>query len=420
MEDITDEQRDRRKFDEQRVEETNLYAQRIEEKLNAEILMRKEADAALDKLAQTRLDTVQEALVQQMQSCFRELKTDIESAKERLGETERKLVEVREKNERELKACKLDLGERLDRIQAGMRVEAKTRREEDEKTAKHLTSEISLLKDAVKKEKLVREDENKLIIQRLEVLEHEEIKAGERAQLKIFEQLRELRRVLQLEKEARLVEEDKVSSLSRLAHVRCPVLSSRWVLPGPGCAGGVPDRAPTGPQDRQQERLRVASAGAGAGAGAGANAGEQIVMLSPLWQLCLALCPGTAPAWTGMLLLTLVGMLLNVCVDMAQRFQCRTGRDTGWECQREEHMRLFRALLAFSLTQCFRVIVVHLSNRTRHAGILALSVTYRVAVASSRLDLSRYGVRERGPGRGQTSTGGRREAPPRSQSLALF
>lgn len=46
--------------------------------------------------------------------------------------------------------------------------------------------------------------------QRLEVLEHEEIKAGERAQLKIFEQLRELRRVLQLEKEARLAEEDKV------------------------------------------------------------------------------------------------------------------------------------------------------------------------------------------------------------------
>ena len=62
FEDITDEQRDRRKFDEQRVEETNLYAQRIEEKLNDEIIKRKEADSALDKLAQTRLDTVQEAL----------------------------------------------------------------------------------------------------------------------------------------------------------------------------------------------------------------------------------------------------------------------------------------------------------------------------------------------------------------------
>jgi len=210
FDDITEEQRDRRKFDEQRVEETNLYAQRIEEKLNDEILKRKEADAALDKLAQTRLDTVQESLIHQMQTNFRELKADIEAAKERLGETERKLVEVREKNERELKACKLDLVERLDRIQAGMRVESKTRRDEDEKTSKYLTQEVVLLKDAVKKEKLVREDENKLIVQRLEVLEHEEIKAGERAQLKIFEQLRELRRVLQLEKEARLVEEDKV------------------------------------------------------------------------------------------------------------------------------------------------------------------------------------------------------------------
>ena len=210
FEDITDEQRDRRKFDEQRVEETNLYAQRIEEKLNDEIIKRKEADSALDKLAQTRLDTVQEALTKQMTTMFRELKADIEAAKERLGETERKLVEVREKNERELKACKLELVERLDRIQAGMRVESKTRREEDEKTAKHLTAEIALLKDVVKKEKLVREDENKLIVQRLEVLEHEEIKAGERAQLKIFEQLRELRRVLQLEKEARIAEEDKV------------------------------------------------------------------------------------------------------------------------------------------------------------------------------------------------------------------
>jgi len=165
FEDITDEQRDRRKFDEQRVEETNLYAQRIEEKLNDEILKRKEADSALDKLAQTRLDTVQEALTKQMQTMFRELKTDIEAAKDRLGETERKLVEVREKNERELKACKLELVERLDRIQAGMRIESKTRREEDEKTAKHMTAEIALLKDAVKKEKLVREDENKLIVQ---------------------------------------------------------------------------------------------------------------------------------------------------------------------------------------------------------------------------------------------------------------
>ena len=210
FEDITDEQRDRRKFDEQRVEETNLYAQRIEEKLNDEILKRKEADSALDKLAQTRLDTVQEALTKQMTTMFRELKADIEAATERLTQTEEKLVEVREKNERELKACKLELVERLDRIQAGMRVESKTRREEDEKTAKHMTAEIALLKDAVKKEKLVREDENKLIVQRLEVLEHEEIKAGERAQLKIFEQLRELRRVLQLEKEARIAEEDKV------------------------------------------------------------------------------------------------------------------------------------------------------------------------------------------------------------------
>mmetsp|Transcript_67996 Transcript_67996/g.167964 ORF Transcript_67996/g.167964 Transcript_67996/m.167964 type:complete len:281 (+) Transcript_67996:45-887(+) len=210
FEDITDEQRDRRKFDEQRVEETNQYAQRIEEKLNIEILARKEADAALDKLAQTRLDTVQEALAHQMQVSFRELKADIEAAKERLGETETKLVEVREKNERDLKACKLELVERLDRIQAGIRAESKTRREEDEKTAKHLTKEIALLKDAVKVEKIIREDENKLLAQRLEVLEHEEIKAGERAQLKIFEQLRELRRVLQLEKEARLVEEDKV------------------------------------------------------------------------------------------------------------------------------------------------------------------------------------------------------------------
>lgn len=66
-EDISDEQRDRRKFDEQRVEEVNIYAERIEEKLNEEILQRKAADAALDKLAATRLDNVQEALVLQMQ-----------------------------------------------------------------------------------------------------------------------------------------------------------------------------------------------------------------------------------------------------------------------------------------------------------------------------------------------------------------
>mmetsp|Transcript_85151 Transcript_85151/g.227150 ORF Transcript_85151/g.227150 Transcript_85151/m.227150 type:complete len:139 (-) Transcript_85151:416-832(-) len=90
FEDLTDEQRDRRRFDEQRVEETNLYAHRIEEKLNDEILKRKEADAALDKLAQTRLETVQEELVQQMQAAFRDLKADIESAKERLDETEKK------------------------------------------------------------------------------------------------------------------------------------------------------------------------------------------------------------------------------------------------------------------------------------------------------------------------------------------
>ncbi len=112
------------------MEETNKYAQRIEEKLNEEIIKRKEADAALDKLAQTRLDTVQEALVHQMQTSFKELKADIHEAKERLGETERKLVEVREKNERDLKACKLELVERLDRIQAGIRAESKTRRGE--------------------------------------------------------------------------------------------------------------------------------------------------------------------------------------------------------------------------------------------------------------------------------------------------
>ena len=46
-----------------------------------------------------------------------------------------------------------------------MRVESKTRRDEDEKTSKHLVKEISALKDALRAEQIVREDENKLIAQ---------------------------------------------------------------------------------------------------------------------------------------------------------------------------------------------------------------------------------------------------------------
>jgi hypothetical protein len=138
----------------------------------------------------------------------------------RIGEAESALIVAREKNERELKEVKKELVERLDRIQSSVRVESSARREEVERIQKQYAREIHDIQELEAAETVSRMDDVSLVRGRLEVLEHQEVKAAERAQLLIFEQLRQLRRMIQVETEERLVEEEKVAgSLEEYAGV---------------------------------------------------------------------------------------------------------------------------------------------------------------------------------------------------------
>jgi hypothetical protein len=138
----------------------------------------------------------------------------------RIGEAESALIVAREKNERELKEVKRELVERLDRIQSSVRVESSARREEVERIQKQYAREIHDIQELEAAETVSRMDDVSLVRGRLEVLEHQEVKAAERAQLLIFEQLRQLRRMIQVETEERLVEEEKVAgSLEEYASV---------------------------------------------------------------------------------------------------------------------------------------------------------------------------------------------------------
>ena len=148
---------------------------------------------------------------------FRVLNCSVQS---RIGEAESALIVAREKNERELKEVKRELVERLDRIQSSVRVESSARREEVERIQKQYTREIHDIQELEAAETVSRMDDVSLVRGRLEVLEHQEVKAAERAQLLIFEQLRQLRRMIQVETEERLVEEEKVAgSLEEYASV---------------------------------------------------------------------------------------------------------------------------------------------------------------------------------------------------------
>ena len=138
----------------------------------------------------------------------------------RIGEAESALIVAREKNERELKEVKRELVERLDRIQSSVRVESSARREEVERIQKQYAREIHDIQELEAAETVSRMDDVSLVRGRLEVLEHQEVKAAERAQLLIFEQLRQLRRMIQVETEERLVVEEKVAgSLEEYASV---------------------------------------------------------------------------------------------------------------------------------------------------------------------------------------------------------
>ena len=101
------------------------------------------------------------------------------------------LCRCRETSERELKEVRMELVERLDRIQAAVRVEQRVRREEDEKIDKKFKAEVVEIESVIRAETVAREDDVRLVRGRLDVLEHQEIKAAERAQLQIFEQVRQ-------------------------------------------------------------------------------------------------------------------------------------------------------------------------------------------------------------------------------------
>jgi len=128
-----------------------------------------------------------------------------------VGDAERQLTEAREENETAMAAVKEEMNGRIDQVERSLVEQSKKRRVTDELTKKKYLAMIDDIQKIQVQQTIKREDEVRLCKGRLEVLEHDEVKAGERAQLQLFEILRRLRRELQLETEARVTEEQKVT-----------------------------------------------------------------------------------------------------------------------------------------------------------------------------------------------------------------
>mmetsp|Transcript_33533 Transcript_33533/g.76665 ORF Transcript_33533/g.76665 Transcript_33533/m.76665 type:complete len:270 (-) Transcript_33533:168-977(-) len=201
---LTEEQKARRRFDEERVIAEKKKAVVVSGKLDVEIIARTEADLALEKLCQTSLNTMQQALTAPIVTGLREVKDELVEADNRLTDAEAALRRNVEESEKELAALRANVLDRLQIIKEALVRETETRLKQHDATRQRFPPLFKGLREDLLLEQQRREEEAHKLRVRARALETSEISLEAMAQKQIREETSQFAHALYTEKKERI------------------------------------------------------------------------------------------------------------------------------------------------------------------------------------------------------------------------
>eukprot|EP00293_Proteomonas_sulcata_P000682 CAMPEP_0184322866 /NCGR_PEP_ID=MMETSP1049-20130417/127021_1 /TAXON_ID=77928 /ORGANISM="Proteomonas sulcata, Strain CCMP704" /LENGTH=273 /DNA_ID=CAMNT_0026644151 /DNA_START=51 /DNA_END=869 /DNA_ORIENTATION=- len=211
--DLGDEQRERRKLDQVRVDRNIMYIDRLNEALDVDIKERIESDQLIEKLNISRLDTMQRKLVFQIEAGYKALQEELDDAKERLRVATEKLYQTEVDAEIQLAQMREYIMGQMDLRQEELLYQSQVRVQEDLELRQTFPAPVLEVWRVLADEKDVMEGVAMLARERCLPLEHSDLNDIENsvAQKTIREEISEL--VTNIEKETReRIEEEKAQA----------------------------------------------------------------------------------------------------------------------------------------------------------------------------------------------------------------
>eukprot|EP00283_Hemiselmis_rufescens_P003058 CAMPEP_0173425832 /NCGR_PEP_ID=MMETSP1357-20121228/5446_1 /TAXON_ID=77926 /ORGANISM="Hemiselmis rufescens, Strain PCC563" /LENGTH=294 /DNA_ID=CAMNT_0014389357 /DNA_START=37 /DNA_END=921 /DNA_ORIENTATION=- len=216
-EELTQEQRDRRRLDAQRVEKNIDYLDQINVGLDVNIKGRIESDMLIDKLNTTRLDAMQRKLVRQIETGFQTLQEELDEAKERLRIATEKLYQQEVDAEVALREMRSEITLEMDNVQESILHQSVARQKADEEARAAVPAPIVEVWRILSDERDIMQEAQRENRERCLPLEHSDLNDIESsvAQQKIRQEMRELVQAIEQETIDRIAEEKAQAARAR-------------------------------------------------------------------------------------------------------------------------------------------------------------------------------------------------------------
>uniref|UniRef100_A0A6T8PNQ3 Uncharacterized protein n=1 Tax=Hemiselmis andersenii TaxID=464988 RepID=A0A6T8PNQ3_HEMAN len=216
-EELTIEQKERRRLDAQRVEKNIEYLDQINVALDVNIKGRIESDMLIDKLNITRLDAMQRKLVRQIETGFKNLQDELDEAKERLRIATEKLYQQEVDAEVALREMRSEITLEMDNVQESILHQSAARQTADEQARAAVPAPILEVWRILSDERDVMQEAQRENRERCLPLEHSDLNDIESsvAQQTIRQELGELMAAIQQETLDRIAEEKAQAARAR-------------------------------------------------------------------------------------------------------------------------------------------------------------------------------------------------------------
>mmetsp|Transcript_8665 Transcript_8665/g.16838 ORF Transcript_8665/g.16838 Transcript_8665/m.16838 type:complete len:294 (-) Transcript_8665:591-1472(-) len=214
---LTDEQRERRRLDAERIEKNIEYLDQINVGLDLNVKGRIESDMLIDKLNTTRLDAMQRKLVRQIETGFHNLQEELDEAKERLRIATEKLYQQEVDAEVALREMRNEITLEMDNVQEAILHQSVARQRADEESRAAVPAPVMEVWRVLSDERDIMQEAQRENRERCLPLEHSDLNDIESsvAQQTIRQEMRELVEAIQQETMERIAEEKAQAARAR-------------------------------------------------------------------------------------------------------------------------------------------------------------------------------------------------------------
>jgi len=214
---LTDEQKERRKLDQVRIDKNIMYLDRINIALDINVKERIESDQILEKLNISRLDAMQRKLVHQIEAGYKSLTEELEEARERLRVATEKLYQQEVDAEIQLAQMREEVTKQMDLCQEQLIYQSQVRVADDLAFRETIPEPILHMWRILQDEKDIMEGQQGEARERCLPLEHSHLNDIESsvAQKRIRQEITELIQAIQEETRERIETEKAQAAAAR-------------------------------------------------------------------------------------------------------------------------------------------------------------------------------------------------------------